>query len=726
MATYNYYSKYGTEPQRILTSYLYDTKHVLSSFDMNKIASLTFGNDANCNEIFDVLEKTLSNPFECSVLTIHKTIRSVHHIIIYGHDRVINLIQQRLRHHIGRLTSYNTALQQQHQHQQSKFKIGSGGGTVDKGEPVRTAATDLYNTILIKPMSYIQQIREKSADPTSLVPIGTKNDTLGYQSEEYLSRPESERMANVLQQAPKSNLVKGQSGYGGGTHLRDANGKVIIGAAHSIEEMMQVAAMKDKKVSTYSDDPNVQRAQGAGDAFKSGNTTQSLDSSYTRQMMAPDLLDFAFTGSSTAKTTSSNNDPFSSASNEIKLQQELEKQQRELEELRKKLSTTQQAPTQLPQVALEPSFVTIPEETQPKSAADVISSLDNLSSYDNNNYSNTMTAPTACYSVPSQPQLNNNTMPTINPGYNAPPQPQLNINAMTAPALSNNEPPQPQPYNTETPIAFDSTPEANFQFQIPMGGSEPMGGGMSAPKRDLHSGQSSGLGNIPLPPSSDMPPPPPDMPPPPPANVSYNSNTKEDDLSSLHSTNNVTQQQLQPQQHQLQQPQQQSMMMANPQMMMMPQQQQQQHMMMMTNQQPQQMITNPMMMMNNPMQSQMMMANPQMMMNPQQQMMMMNPQQQQHQQMMMMNQQNPQQNSMMMNSMHVSNNPQQSQQQNARHMSNNPQQQQPLPQHQQMMVGNPQMMMMNPQQHQQMMMMNPHQQQQQQQQSYQLQQQSPY
>ena len=57
MATYNYYSKYGTEPQRILSSYLYDdTKHVLSSFDMNKIASLTFGNDANCSEIFDVLE----------------------------------------------------------------------------------------------------------------------------------------------------------------------------------------------------------------------------------------------------------------------------------------------------------------------------------------------------------------------------------------------------------------------------------------------------------------------------------------------------------------------------------------------------------------------------------------------------------------------------------------------------------------------------------------------
>jgi len=647
------YKKNGTEPQRILGSYLYDdTRHVLSSFDMNKIASLTFGNEAVCNEIFDMLEKTLSSPSECSVLNLDKTLRSVHHIVIYGHERSISLIQQRLRHHIGRLISYNTALQSSTSVAQSIM-----GGVVDTGGPVRSAAQELYN-VISKPMASIQQLRETSADPNSLVPVGKKDDTLGYQSEAYLSKPESERMGDAASFDMKSNLAKGEGGYGGGLYLRDASGKVVIGAAHSMEEMMQMAASKNKQVSTYSDEPSSKPLQPGQVNGSTGN------SDYTRQMLASDLLDLDFQAGIGAPPSTS--DPFMTTAKEVKLQQELEKQKKELEELKNKFSSQAQLQNQQgkePEVSLnvtaERANIGIFEV--PQCPADTISSLENLAPYTSNTMTTTMTS---SYDPPQQPSM------------------ALNIPEAT----------------------FEATaPEANFQFQV-MGG-DVMGGGISAPKRNLHSGESAGLGDIPLPPQEMPPPPPPPsdaMNPtgitpystnnymPPPANVSYNTN--EDDTSSYSSAINTAKHPPQPQQQQMMMmnPQTMSPQTMNPQMMTMPQQQQ---MMMMSNQpqmmMPQQMMMNPMM--------------PQ-----QQQQMMMSPQQQQ-QQMMMMNQNQPQ--SMMMNSnmmAYSQQQPQQPQQQNSMYMTNNAQQQQQQQPQQSMIMMNPQMMnpqMMNPQ-----MMMMPQQQ----------------
>lgn len=46
----------GSETQRIVASMIYDDGvEVLSSFEMNRIATLTFGDEV-CGEIFDVLE----------------------------------------------------------------------------------------------------------------------------------------------------------------------------------------------------------------------------------------------------------------------------------------------------------------------------------------------------------------------------------------------------------------------------------------------------------------------------------------------------------------------------------------------------------------------------------------------------------------------------------------------------------------------------------------------
>jgi len=49
------FSKYGTEAERVVAPYLFDDSvKVMSSFEMNKIASLTYGEKC-CEDIFDLL-----------------------------------------------------------------------------------------------------------------------------------------------------------------------------------------------------------------------------------------------------------------------------------------------------------------------------------------------------------------------------------------------------------------------------------------------------------------------------------------------------------------------------------------------------------------------------------------------------------------------------------------------------------------------------------------------
>lgn len=48
-------SNYGNEAQRLVAPYLYDDSvQLMSSFEMNKIASLTYGDEC-CDQIFELL-----------------------------------------------------------------------------------------------------------------------------------------------------------------------------------------------------------------------------------------------------------------------------------------------------------------------------------------------------------------------------------------------------------------------------------------------------------------------------------------------------------------------------------------------------------------------------------------------------------------------------------------------------------------------------------------------
>jgi hypothetical protein len=63
--------------------------HVLSTFELNQIASLTF-NDLVCDEIFELIEKICSKPLGHTPLTIQKTLVVTKHILVYGQEKSVN------------------------------------------------------------------------------------------------------------------------------------------------------------------------------------------------------------------------------------------------------------------------------------------------------------------------------------------------------------------------------------------------------------------------------------------------------------------------------------------------------------------------------------------------------------------------------------------------------------------------------------------------------------
>lgn len=218
-----------------------DDINVLTTFELNRMASFTFG-DVICGEIFDVLEYTLRNPLEFTVLSLHKTLVLLHHLAIYASQKAANQVWI-LRPLIKPFLEYNTVLLMAAEQPSSimarmqKIK----GGAVDKGQPVREAAKILWGLLL--DVESFKQVRETHADPDSLVPVGN-HDQVGYVSDEVRKATLEEKIRKENEVKIKSNLQDGGSGgFGSGANT-------VVGAAHSIEEMLKMA-MKNK--SSYRD-----------------------------------------------------------------------------------------------------------------------------------------------------------------------------------------------------------------------------------------------------------------------------------------------------------------------------------------------------------------------------------------------------------------------------------------------------------------------------------------
>jgi len=216
-----------------------DGVQVLSSFELNKIASLTYG-DLVCDEIFELIEQIISQPLNVTPLTLQKTLVVMRHVLIYGSAKCVNS-----GYGIGRfvenLIDFNTVLAAQQQQGVNAFFQRIQGGGVDRGGPVREVAQKIHG--LLKNINDLQRIRNESASKNSLVPIG--DDKIAFITDDvrhYILKKKIEQQEQIQ---IRSNLAKSEGGFGGGYMTKDGNH--VVGAAHGIEEMLKMAQREKKR-----------------------------------------------------------------------------------------------------------------------------------------------------------------------------------------------------------------------------------------------------------------------------------------------------------------------------------------------------------------------------------------------------------------------------------------------------------------------------------------------
>ncbi|KAL7445985.1 hypothetical protein ACHAXM_010357 [Skeletonema potamos] len=239
-----------TQIQNTLAYALFDDQiEYMSTLDMNRAASFTFGYQNNTNgvtaglggesvasEIWElVLDAVLCRYTEHSVLALTKTLSLIEHVLMNGADNVCcdGELLYRIEMAVRPLRELNTALVEQqfidkilNNNNKSSSDNNSGrsndivltvnglgeqlsnfstkaaatmlklrGGSIDKGHPVRMAADKLYK--LVSNPNNLQQVRlqKQTTDSSySLVPIGSANKA-GFITDEGRYRLLQQKMA---------------------------------------------------------------------------------------------------------------------------------------------------------------------------------------------------------------------------------------------------------------------------------------------------------------------------------------------------------------------------------------------------------------------------------------------------------------------------------------------------------------------------------------------------
>lgn len=291
-----------TQIQTILATSLFDDAvEYLTTLDMNRAASFTFGahnthtdllaggrghhGESVAEEMWQLLvDLTLALPTRHSPLALTKTVSLVKYVLLYGSEACVvdSALLYRIETAVRPLRELNTALAEQRVVEQilnddggqvkgidgleaitSQFaQFGTKataammklkGGSVDRGHPVREAAGKLY-PIVSNPHQLRQlRIELAGAQQSSLVPVGSTKQ-VGYITDEGRLRLLQEKVAHEEQlqqqqarverarlQQTRSNLA-GKSAvdsFGGG--YNSGGGKVVVGAANSLEDMIRAA-----------------------------------------------------------------------------------------------------------------------------------------------------------------------------------------------------------------------------------------------------------------------------------------------------------------------------------------------------------------------------------------------------------------------------------------------------------------------------------------------------
>ena len=291
---------------------------------VNTLGGNTHG-ESIANEMWELLiDWTLSKYTQHSVLAITKTIHLIQHVLLTGSEACVmdGELLYRIEMAVEPLRRLNTALVEQQivesilndegrasgendvvlstdgiQHQLNKFGTRATatilklkGGSVDKGYPVRTAANNLY--VYVNNPNNLRQLRMKqqqqlqsNGEGTSLVPIGSTKQ-VGYITDDARYRLLQQKMAQeekALKQKQymeqqrlkqtRSNLAGSSAidSFGGG--YAGSNSNVVVGAAHSLEDMINSAkyeleqhkSKRQQKIANlkqgYSDDPYTRSKQ---------------------------------------------------------------------------------------------------------------------------------------------------------------------------------------------------------------------------------------------------------------------------------------------------------------------------------------------------------------------------------------------------------------------------------------------------------------------------------
>jgi len=189
-------------------------------------------------------------------LTIEKSLKLLKHLVVHGAERCVDKAWD-LMETIEDLENYNTALLRGAVH----TIIGGG---VDKGEGVRIVAHELKE--LLSDDARIREERKKNADPNALVPMGSKDDFVEP------AKLEAEKKQPLRSNCDDLGVVFGS-----------VSQNTVIGAAYSLEDMMKKAAEQPER---YFDDRS--KMSGGQSEHK------EIDSQYTREKLAPDLLELDF------------------------------------------------------------------------------------------------------------------------------------------------------------------------------------------------------------------------------------------------------------------------------------------------------------------------------------------------------------------------------------------------------------------------------------------------
>jgi hypothetical protein len=287
-----------------------------TSHTLNSIAALTFS-DKQCEDVYKLLAEGM-NPDESTVITMEKTLNLVRHLVIHGAERCVDAAWK-LYPQIEELLSFNTAIRRGSLH----TLIGGG---VDSGGPVRAAAAAVKD--LLDDEEAVRTQRKAKADPTTLLPLGSKDD--------FLEPAEVERRARLAAAGLPDGGAKGVGSTTGG--FGSAGQSIVIGATYTLEDMMKLAEANAKKPEKYRD-PWATQLETYSDVKPiagpaATTTTKSLDSDYTRQKLAPDLLSFDFVAGGVGKGADLPNHDLVAMQKERELKDEIKRRDSEIETLR--------------------------------------------------------------------------------------------------------------------------------------------------------------------------------------------------------------------------------------------------------------------------------------------------------------------------------------------------------------------------------------------------------